>query len=114
MMVSTTIFCQLALSFPQVEEQPHFDRRSFRVKNKIFATLSEKEKRVMVKLDTGDQWVFCSFNKDSIYPVPGYWGKQGCTFIDLKKIKKAILKDALTVAWCTIASKAMLTDFYKK
>ena len=29
----------LALSLPLAEEHPHFDRASFRVKGKIFATL---------------------------------------------------------------------------
>jgi hypothetical protein len=113
-MVSADIFCQLALSFPQVEEHPHFDKRSFRIKNKIFATLTEKENKAMVKLPVIDQSVFCVFDKNIIYPVPGSWGKQGATFIELKKIKKAMLKDALATAWCYVAPKAMVADFLKQ
>ena len=113
-MVSATVFCQLALSFPQVEEQPHFDKRSFRIKKKIFATLSEKEQKAMVKLNLIDQSVFCAFDATIIYPVPGYWGKQGATFIDLKKVKKSMLKDALTVAWCNTAPKAIAAGFLSR
>jgi predicted DNA-binding protein (MmcQ/YjbR family) len=110
-MVSIHTFCQIALSFPQAEEHPHFDKRSFRVKKKIFATLSEKDKRAMVKLSLVDQSVFCAFDKTIIYPVPGGWGKQGATYIELKKVKKAMLKDALSTAWCNIAPKTLAAGF---
>jgi len=42
-MISIDTVRDLALSFPETDEHPHFDRRAFRVKKKIFATLSEKE-----------------------------------------------------------------------
>lgn len=103
----------MALSFPQAEEQPHFDKRSFRIKNKIFATLTEKEKKAMVKLSAIDQSVFCAFDKAIIYPVPGVWGRQGATFINLQKIKASMLKDALSAAWCNVAPKNMVANFLK-
>ena len=93
------IFKQLALSFPDVIEAPHFDKTSFRIKKKIFATLSEKDYRACVKLSEIDQSVFCSFDKTIIYPVPNKWGKQGWTLVDLKKIKKPMLKDLLQTAY---------------
>lgn len=37
-MVSIEAFRKLALSFPEVTEEPHFEKTSFRVKGKIFAT----------------------------------------------------------------------------
>ena len=104
-MVSNEIFRQMALSFSNTVELPHFDRASFRVNKKIFCTLLEKDALAMVKLSPVDQSVFCAFDKTVIYPVPGGWGTQGATYIDLKKIKKAMLKDAMTVAYCTVASK---------
>ena len=104
-MVSIDTFRQMAISFPDAVESPHFDRASFRVNKKIFATLSEKENLAMVKLSALDQSVFCVFDKTIIYPVPGGWGLKGATYINLKKIKKAMLKDALTVAYNTIAVK---------
>ncbi len=112
-MVSVHAFSQIALSFPLAEEQPHFDKRSFRIKNKIFATLTEKEKKAMVKLSAIDQSVFCAFDKSIIYPVPGAWGSQGATFINLQKIKPAMLKDALTAAWCNVAPKNLVANFLK-
>lgn len=90
---------KLALSFENAEELPHFERTSFRVKKKIFATMSEKENRVCAMLSPVDQSAFCAYDKTAVYPVPNAWGKKGATYIDLKKVKKSVLKDALTTAY---------------
>ena len=104
-MINNAIFRQMALSFPGAIELPHFDRASFRFNKKIFATLVEKEQLAMLKLPLIEQSVFCVFENTIIYPVPGGWGRQGATYIKLKKIKKTMLKDALTVAYNNAASK---------
>ena len=109
-MVTVETFRQMALAFPDVVELPHFDRASFRINKKIFATLLEKDSLAMVKLSPLDQSVFCVFDKTIIYPVPGGWGIKGATYINLKKIKKAMLKDALTVAYSLVAGKKRATN----
>lgn len=101
-MVSIETFRQMALSFPGTVEQPHFEKTSFRVKKRIFATLSVETGIAVLKFTLIDQSVFCAFDKDIIYPVPNAWGRQGSTMIVLKKIKKAMLLDALTMAYNTI------------
>jgi predicted DNA-binding protein (MmcQ/YjbR family) len=98
----------MALSFPEAVELPHFDLASFRVRKKIFATLSEDKQRAMLKLSPVDQSVFCSFDNELIYPVPGSWGKSGATYFELRKIKKEMLKDALTQAYHFVAPKSLL------
>jgi predicted DNA-binding protein (MmcQ/YjbR family) len=113
-MVTTDQARKLALAFPETEELPHFHLTSFRVKKKIFATMDEKIKRVMVKLNLADQSVFCSFDDSVIYPVPGGWGKKGATYIELTKVKKSMLKDALTVAYCTTAPSKLAEKFHKQ
>ena len=113
-MVTASEVRKFALSFPETDEHPHFDRSAYRVKKKIFSTLDEKQKRVMVKLNINDQSVFCSFDPLIIYPVPGGWGKKGATYIELTKVKKAMLKDAITVAYCTVAPAALALKFLPK
>lgn len=99
-MVSQSAFREMALSLPGAEEQPHFHLASFRVKKKIFATLWEKENRAMLKLSLIDQSVFCAYENGTVFfPVPNAWGKKGATFVDLAKVKKGMLKDALTTAY---------------
>ena len=92
-------FRKLALSFPGTNEQPHFEKTSFRIGKKIFATLDEKNNRACLKLSEIDQDVFSTFDKSIIYPVPNKWGKQGWTFVELAKVKAAMCKDALTTAY---------------
>lgn len=103
-----------ALMLPETEEKPHFHLTSFRVKNKIFATIHADKNYVMVTLSAIDQSVFCSYNKDVIFPVPGGWGKKGATFINLKNVKKAMLFDALTTAWKKTAPAKMVEKYFGK
>jgi hypothetical protein len=101
-----------ALSLPEAEEYLHFHLPAFRVRKKIFATIHADKNFMMVKLSLVDQSVFCSFNKAIIFPVPGGWGRQGATFIDLKKVKKPMFIDALTTAWKTIAPSKMVVKYF--
>lgn len=105
-MVSSEIMRQLALSLKGAEELPHFEKTSFRVKKKIFATLDVKNNRACLKLSLADQSVFYAFDKSVIYPVPNAWGKQGWTFVELKKVRKDLFTDALTCAYNEVAQKA--------
>lgn len=102
-MATNQQFRTLALSFPGTVELPHFEKVSFRVGKKIFATLDEKNKKACLKLNEIDQDVFSTFDRSVIYPVPNKWGKQGWTFIEISKVKKQMLVDALTTAFCEAA-----------
>ena len=98
-MISTKAFRELALSFPGTEELPHFEKTSFRVKKKIFATMDEANGIATLKFSEIDQSVFCSYDKSIIYPVPNKWGKQGWTHVVLKKVPKEMVLDALDTAY---------------
>ena len=106
-MVSVVKFRELALSFPEVTEEPHFEKTSFRVKKKIFATYDDIKKRACIKLSEIDQDVFSSADKTIIFPVDNKWGKQGWTLIELKKVHKDIFADALTTAYCEVAPRKL-------
>src|SRR6187455_712246 len=106
-MVTADFVRTFSLSFTDAEEQPHFEIPSYRVKKKIFLTHNQKENRVCVRLSSIDQDVFCTSNKEIIYPVPNKWGKFGWTLINLKKVKKEIFKDAVTCSYCLVAPKAL-------
>lgn len=111
-MISIATFRIMALSFPEIVEQPHFEKTSFRIRKKIFATLDEKTHIAVLKLSLIDQSVFCDINKTMIYPVESGWGKQGWTKVELKKVNRNILKDILTTAYCLVAP-AQLFEKYK-
>ncbi len=85
-MVNNSYFWQLALSFPDTVELPHFEKTSFRISKKIFATLDTANQRACIKLSPIDQSVFCAFDKDVIYRVNNKWGQQGWTLVKLTLI----------------------------
>lgn len=104
-MANIDTFRKLALSFPQTSEQPHFEKTSFRVGKKIFATYDIKKNQACIKLSEIDQDVFSTFDRSIIFPVPNKWGKQGWTLISLDKVPDELFKDALTTAYQQAASK---------
>lgn len=106
-MVSIDTLRKLALSFPEATEEPHFEKTSFRVKKKIFATYDEIKKRACIKLSEIDQDIFSSADKTIIFPVDNKWGKQGWTLIEMSQVRKELFIDALTTAYCELAPKKL-------
>lgn len=107
-MVSIDNFRKMILLLDNIEELPHFEKTSFRINKKIVATLDVKAKRVVVKLSEIEQSVFSAYDKTIIYPVNGAWGKQGWTIIELDKVKKEVLKDALQTSYNNVAPKTKM------
>lgn len=96
----------LANSFPEVTEEPHFEKTSFRVKGKIFLTYDKKTNRATIKLSPTDQDVI-SLGDHGIAPVDNKWRKQGWTMIELGRINKPQFNEALTTAYWEVAPKSL-------
>ncbi|MBW8198482.1 MmcQ/YjbR family DNA-binding protein [Flagellimonas abyssi] len=103
---------KIILDFPEITVEPHFEKISFRVKNKIFATYDEKNNRVTVKLSECEQDKFSSLDSQ-IYPVDNKWGKQGWTFIDLSEVNQDLLTKILIVAYCEVAPRKLWEQIRK-
>jgi len=99
-MVSTETVRKLALALPQTTEAPHFDKRSFRVNKKIFATLWEKEKICVVMFTPLTQSLFLKIDASAVYPHASKWGLKGATVFDLSHVRKEWLQNALVEAYC--------------
>ena len=76
-MISFLRFQKLALSLDNTIEEPHFEKLSFRMNKKIFATFDTNLHRACIKLNNIEQNIYSSMDTASIYPVPNKWGKQG-------------------------------------
>lgn len=99
-MTTTADVSAFALTFPGAIEQPHFERTAFKVVNKrIFATIHEESQTVNMKLSSGEQKTFSSYNSKAIYPVPNKFGLQGWTTFELKKLDMEVVTEALTSAY---------------
>ena len=105
-MMDKPSFTQLALSFPNTEQTPHFDRAGFRITGKrMFCTYLEKDNTANIFLTSPEQKVFCQMDAKNIYPVKGKWGEKGATTFDLNKVKKEFVTEALLSAYNEILKK---------
>lgn len=89
---------RFALSLPLAHEAPHFEKNSFRVKGKIFATVPEdlQHLHIMVDEDTTDAYV-------AKYPKwceELWWGMRLCGVrVALKNADANAVKALLEAAW---------------
>ena len=102
-----------SLSLPEVREEPHFEKTSFRVKKKIFVTYDATHNWACFKFSESDQDLFSLIDRSVIYPVQNKWGRQGWTIMKLDHLKNEILKDALVSAYTEVAPNK-LTELIKR
>ena len=101
-------FRRLALALPEAVESAHMAHPDFRVGGKIFATLGYPDANWgMVKLTTEQQEMFMRVAPGVFVPAKGAWGRAGSTTVQLKRVKAAVLRDALEAAWRNVAPKRL-------
>jgi len=99
-MINMKSFQSLALSFPNTEQVPHFERIGFKIiGRRMFATYLEGNNTANIFLTPAEQKVFCKMDKQNIYPVPNKWGEKGATTFDLNHVGKEFVMEALASAY---------------
>jgi hypothetical protein len=106
-MISAAQFRKLALAFPEVEEKSHFEQPDFRVRNKIFAGLSQDHAQGTLKLTPELQAMVMSAEPDVFIPAAGAWGRSGWTRIVLAKAELPGLRELLTESYRLVAPKVL-------
>ncbi|MGO9753521.1 MAG: MmcQ/YjbR family DNA-binding protein [Solirubrobacteraceae bacterium] len=107
-MVSRDQVRQLALALPEVIEQDHHGRPSFRVSGRIFATLWDQE-HMNVMLDEAGI-------RTAAEARPGiceafWWGKRlRAARVDLALADEQLIRELLADAWEQKAPKRLLDD----
>jgi hypothetical protein len=104
-MVTLDAIRKIVAGLEGVEEHPHFEKLSFRIRGKIFLTISQADNKATAKLALVDQDVFHKYDASTFYPVPNAWGKQGWTIIDLKKVRKDMFRDILALAYEEVSKR---------
>ena len=100
-------FRRLALSLPEAIESAHMGHPDFRVHKKIFATLGPDADWGMVKLTPEQQSEFIRAEPAVFSPIPGGWGRKGCTKVQLESATADIVRSALGDAWRNVAPKRL-------
>ncbi len=101
-------FRRLALSLPEATESAHMRHPDFRVRGKIFATLTYPDKGWgMVKLTPEEQLLFTTAHPKVFAPVKGGWGRRGATSVRLGAATAVVLRPALAAAWRGVAPRPL-------
>ncbi|HMU85521.1 MAG TPA: MmcQ/YjbR family DNA-binding protein [Leptospiraceae bacterium] len=96
-MITDQRFRQLALSFQDTTEVPHFDRAAFRTPKRIFATMGKDGVNLM--LDTETQAIAVKKHPRAFSVLQNAWGKKGATHVDLRAVSEAALVPILGIAY---------------
>lgn len=87
------------------------DHADFRVRGKIFATLSPNLDWGMVKIPPALQEKLVKRDPQAFETFNGAWGRQGCTKVWLKVAVKTEVRDALLAAWRKNAPQKLVKEY---
>jgi hypothetical protein len=113
-MVTAAQFRKLAMAFPEVEEKSHFEQPDFRVRNKIFAGLSQDHKQGTLKLTPELQAMVLSAEPEVFVAASGAWGRAGWTRIVLAQAELPGLRELLAESFRLVAPKRLLVDLVQR
>lgn len=98
---------RIAMSLPEVTEEPHFEYTSFRVKGKIFATAPPNGAHVHIFVAEEDREPVLMTAPDVCEKL--FWGgKVRGLRVGLGKAKKPLVAELLKKAWLHKAPKALV------
>jgi hypothetical protein len=100
-------FRKLALSFPEAVESSHMDHPDFRVRKRIFATLSVDETAGAVKCGPPNLDLLVQRDPETFRNA---WGGRWLG-IDLARVDELEAKQLLEDAWRLVASKSVITAY---
>ena len=100
---------RIALSFPETHEEPHFERASFRVGKKIFATLTADGREAMVRVADTDAIETLLSAHPKIFFSYGTWTtRNGALGVRLPEVQAKLMKELMSTAWKNIAPKRVV------
>ncbi len=97
-MITERAFRRLALALEGAIEVPHMDRRAFRTRRRIFATIAADGRSANLMLDPLEQELVVKAHPTAFVPVPGGWGAMGATTVLFAAVDAVVLADVLASA----------------
>jgi len=102
--MTANAFRKLALALPEAHEAPHFERASFRVGKKIFATLSADGSQAMVRVLPPERlFALLSGRPDVFFDFGGWTVQHGSLGVKLARVDRMLMRELLVDSWAHIA-----------
>ncbi len=103
---------EIALSLPEVNEEPHFQFTSFRVKGKIIATSPPGEEFLHVFIPDSERDQAIALNPQCVEKL--LWGsKVAGVKVTLSAAKSTLIKQLLLQAWANKAPTTLVAQYRK-
>src|SRR5438309_13037 len=98
--MTAAAFRRLALSLPEAREEPHFERASFRVGKKIFATLTAAGDEAMVRVTPRQRlYALLRAHPDVFFSYGGWTERNGSVGVHLAGADEALLCELVVESW---------------
>jgi hypothetical protein len=101
---------RLALSLPGVREQETWGHPTFRVRDKIFATLSDDGTEAGLRTSKAEQAALVA-SDPATFAVAAYVGRHGWVSVQLAGVDPGELHELLVEAWRRTAPKRLVTAY---
>jgi hypothetical protein len=109
-MVTGNEFRKTALSLPEAEERETWGHPTFRVRDKLFATLSDDGQFASVKASREEQAALVA-SDPATFSVPAYVGRHGWVGVELATVDPEELRELLVEAWRKTAPKRLVASY---
>ena len=109
-MITADQLRQVALSLPEAEERETWGHPTFRVRDKLFATLSDDGHQAGVKTTRQEQSALIAAAPET-FGIPDYVGRHGWVSVQLATADPAELRELLVEAWRQTAPKRLVAAY---
>ncbi|HEX3247175.1 MAG TPA: MmcQ/YjbR family DNA-binding protein [Chloroflexota bacterium] len=103
-------FRSFALSLPEAVEIETWGHPTFRVREKIFATLSPEDDSASVKTTKLEQIALVG-SEPEVFGVPAYVGRSGWVTVQLERVDPDHARELIEEAWRQTAPKRLVKAY---
>ena len=109
-MVSADELRQVMRSLPEAEERETWGHPTLRVRDKMFATMSDDGRQATVKATKEEQAALVAAAPET-FGIPAYVGRHGWVSIQLATVDPTELRELVVEAWRQTAPRRLVTAY---
>ena len=109
-MVTADELRQVVRSLPEAEERETWGHPTFRVRDKMFAAMSDDGREATVKATKEEQTALIEAAPET-FGIPAYVGRHGWVSIELATVDPEELRELLVEAWRMTAPKRLVSNY---
>jgi hypothetical protein len=109
-MITADELRQVVRSLPEAEERETWGHPTFRVRDRMFAAMSDDGQEASVKATRQEQAALVSAAPET-FGIPAYVGRHGWVSIQLATVDPAELRELIVEAWRQTAPKRLVAAY---